>query len=55
MPTPPLGSGASVDLNFPIPRGCFDPDCEFRITVDANNQVIESDKGNNFASGTCLG
>jgi hypothetical protein len=55
MPTPPLGPGASVDLQFPIPTGCFDPDCEFRIAVDANNQVIESDEGNNFASGTCLG
>ncbi len=55
MPTPPLGPGASVDLLFPIPPGCFDPDCEFRITVDANNQVNESDEGNNIASGTCLG
>jgi hypothetical protein len=55
LPTPPLGPGASVDLLFPIPLGCFDPDCDFRITVDVNNQVSESDEGNNFASGTCLG
>jgi hypothetical protein len=53
--TPPLGPGASVDLLFPIPPGCFNPDCEFRITVDANNQVVESNEGNNFASGTCIG
>jgi len=55
LPTPPLGPGAEIDLKFPIPFGCFDPDCEFRITVDVNNQVDESDEGNNFASGTCLG
>ena len=55
VPTPPLGPGASVDLLFPIPPQCFDPDCEFRITVDANNQVTESNEGNNSASGTCLG
>ncbi len=54
-PTSALAPGASVDLKFSIPSGCFDPDCDFRITVDANNEVVESDKGNNFASGTCLG
>lgn len=55
MPTPPLGPGASVDLAFPIQPGCFDPDCEFQITVDANKQVTESNEGNNIARGSCLG
>lgn len=55
QPTPALAAGASVDLKFPIPRGCFNPDCEFRIIVDVNNQVVESDEGNNFASGICIG
>ena len=55
MPTPPLAPGASVDLFFPIPPGCFDPDCEFRITADANNQVNESNEGNNVADGSCRG
>ncbi len=55
MPTPPLGPGASVDLLFPIRPGCFNPDCEFQITVDANNQVNESNEGNNIAKGICLG
>jgi hypothetical protein len=55
LPTPPLGPGTSVDLLFPIPPGCFDPNCEFRITVDANNQVVEADEGNNSASGVCVG
>ncbi len=55
MPTPPLGPSASVDLLFPIPPNCDDPDCEFRITVDVNNDVTESNEGNNFASGACIG
>lgn len=55
QPTPPIFAGASVDLTFPIPAKCFDPDCDFRIIVDSGNQVTESDELNNFASGTCLG
>jgi hypothetical protein len=55
QPTPPLAPGASVDLYFPIPFGCFDPNCEFQIVVDVNNDVAESNEGNNFASGICPG
>ncbi len=55
MPTPPVAAGASVDLSFPIPAGCFDPNCEFRITVDAKNEVNESNEGNNVVKGACLG
>jgi hypothetical protein len=55
LPTPPLAPNASVDLLFPIPLGCFDPDCEFRITVDALHDVAETDEGNNIADDTCLG
>lgn len=55
QPTPPIAAGASVDLFFPIPGGCFNPDCSFRITVDSAHQVTESDETNNVASGTCLG
>ena len=55
QPTPALAPGASVDLAFPIPPHCFDPDCAFRITVDVNDEVAESDEGNNFATGVCLG
>ena len=54
-PTPPLAPGASVDLEFPIPFGCHDSDCEFRITVDVDDEVVESDEGNNSASDTCIG
>ncbi len=55
QPTPSLAPNASVDLSFPIPRGCHDPDCEFDITVDADDDVNESDEGNNTASGSCVG
>lgn len=55
LPTPALAAGTSFDLTFPIPPRCFDPDCEFRIVVDVNNDVVESDEGNNFASGVCRG
>jgi CARDB len=54
QPTPPIPAGGSVDLTFPIPAACFDPDCDFRIIVDSANQVTESDESNNIASGTCL-
>lgn len=56
IPTPPIGAGASVDLPpVAIPGVCFNPDCNFRIVVDADDQVAESDETNNTASGTCLG
>jgi hypothetical protein len=55
LPTPALAAGAAVDLKFPIPPGCFDPDCEFRIIVDVTNVMVESDEGNNVASGVCIG
>ena len=55
QPTPALAAGASVDLTFAIPPGCFDPNCEFLITVDLNNEVDESDETNNIAKGACLG
>ena len=55
MPTPSLALGQSVDLSFPIPPGCFNPDCGFRITVDANGDVVEANEANNTASGICIG
>ena len=53
--TPGLQPGASIDLDFPIPPGSFDPDCEFDITADATGAVAESDETNNYASGVCRG
>jgi len=55
QPTPAIPAGASVDVLFPIPPGCFQPDCGFKITVDSNGQVDESNEANNTASGFCIG
>jgi hypothetical protein len=52
---PALVPGASVTLNFPIPLGCFGPDCAFTIMADHVLMVPESNEINNTASGTCLG
>lgn len=61
--TPPLPNGAAADVSVPIPSGCFDPDCNFTITVDAEGDVEElkhdasdtSHEDNNIASGICIG
>jgi hypothetical protein len=56
MPTPAIPAGTAVDLpGVKHPEHCFNPDCDFRITVDFGNQLDESDEGNNVASGFCLG
>ncbi len=55
VPTPTLAPGASTDLSVPIPDRCFDPDCSFRITVNATGTVVESDVSNNVANGICIG
>lgn len=50
-----LGPGDSVNLEFDIPPGSFDPDVEFRIQVDASNDVEESNETNNVANDVCIG
>ena len=57
---PALGTGAlapgqtSLGIPVPIPAGCYNPDCDFRITVDVLNETIESDETNNSIDGTCI-
>lgn len=53
--TPALAPGASEQLTFGIPAGCFDPDCEFAVAVDADDDVTESNEGNNDLDGTFIG
>jgi CARDB len=54
--TPVIPAGGSVDLLFKVPTNCIGPDCSFKITVDSNNQVNESNnEGNNSANGRCIG
>ena len=56
LPTPAIPAGGSVDLTpLKIPGVCFNPDCDFKITLDSNGQVNESNEGNNTADGNCLG
>ncbi|MCP5102075.1 MAG: hypothetical protein GY950_01785 [bacterium] len=53
--TPPMPTGSHSDVQFEIPVGCFDPDCNFTITVDAKNEVKETIENNNTADGKCIG
>ena len=52
-----LNASEVVNLTQSIPAGCFNADCGFTITVDANNQVDETapNEGNNTVTGTCIG
>jgi len=45
LPMPSIQPGTSVDMNFPIPYGCFDPDCSFSIKWSNQPPV----------SGICIG
>jgi hypothetical protein len=53
-PTPSVTAGQSVDVEFDIPSGCFEPDCGFKITVNSNN-ANETNTENNSATGNCVG
>lgn len=51
----PMAGGASFDVMIPIPSGCFSPDCSFKISVDANDDIDEDREDNNKADGICIG
>jgi hypothetical protein len=51
--TPVLNSEESITLLFKIPSNCFDPDCEFYISVDDLNNVFETDEMNNIVTYSC--
>jgi len=54
LSTPAITAGGFVELPpLSIPATCYNPDCEFKITVDSTNQINESNKENNTASGLC--
>jgi len=54
LPTPAITAGGFVELPpLSIPATCYNPDCEFKITVDSTNQINESNKENNTASDLC--
>jgi len=54
LPTPALLPKAIFGLppvDFPV--GCFNQDCDLKITVDSRNAVREFDERNNTAVGVC--
>lgn len=54
--TPAVPAGGMVDLPpVAVPRGCFNPDCDFRITVDSGGVLDEIREDNNRADGRCSG
>jgi len=56
LPTAAIAAGGTLDLTpLEIPAACYNPDCEFKITVDSAKQINESDEDNNSAEGSCLG
>jgi len=56
IPTPLIGPGRTVPLrSVEFPSLCFDPDCDFEITVDANEEIDEANEANNNVTGMCLG
>jgi len=49
-----VGALSFVDLNFDITGG-FYTDLSYKLTVDANNEVLEANENNNVISVTCVG
>jgi len=56
IPTAPLQSAQRTMLApILIPAACFDPDCDFTITVDSRAQVNETTgEENNVTDGRCI-
>ena len=50
-----LSAGQTQDLLFEIPEGCFDTDCNFRITVDVAADVAETSETDNSVNKGCVG
>ena len=56
IPTPPIGAVEMLSLpSIPFPSLCFDPDCDFEISVDAGTSIDEDDETNNSVVGMCPG
>jgi len=55
VPALGVGDTTSVTVQFPSAANCFDPDCGFEITVDANEEINESNELNNSQIGNCIG
>ncbi|CAB5105027.1 hypothetical protein D3OALGA1CA_1672 [Olavius algarvensis associated proteobacterium Delta 3] len=53
--TDSIPAGGTVNVLFQMPAGCFNPDCDFRVTVDSDAQIDELSEENNSASDRCIG
>ena len=51
----PIAVGETKSVSFAIPSGCFNPDCNFIITVDSGEGITESSELNNSVNGICHG
>jgi hypothetical protein len=51
---PAAGAPSSL-LEFAIPAGCFDSDCNFSITVDPDAKTPDTNRLNNTVNGVCIG
>lgn len=51
----PISVGETKSVSFAIPFGCFNPDCNFTITVDSGEDITESSELNNTVNGNCIG
>jgi len=54
-PVVPISVGETKSVSFAIPFGCFNPDCNFIITVDSGEDITESSELNNTVNGNCVG
>jgi len=51
-----IPAGETKSVSFALPSGCFNPDCNFIITVDSGEGISESSELNNTVdNGTCIG
>jgi hypothetical protein len=57
QPTPALGANGETPLEFDIPDRCYvgESGCNFTITVDAMEEVNETNEGNNTVESFCPG
>jgi len=56
IPTPAIPAGSSVALPpVAIPAAAWQPDAHFKIRVNSDAKVDESNNNNNTGTGTCIG
>ena len=53
--TPTIPGQGIIEVTVPIPAGCFNSDCNYKITLDPDNNVEEPREDNNSQDGNCIG